>query len=581
MNHCRRNIAIALISLLLATFLFACKKNDTPENAKAPTNFTVSVEVVGTTEAMPNGNGSGAVNITLSAKNATVYQIILPTENNKTLTLNKPEGGTLSYAFTSNPGSTTTYPLQAIAYNGSVKTDTTLYVKVYCNFMKSDVSFWLTTPDKSVLFKSQNVGLNFVSSTNTNPTINVDATQKYQTIDGFGFALTGGSATLINKLDPQVKDDLLKELFTTDSTFIGISYLRLSIGASDLSASTFTYDDFPGDSTLQHFTMDMEKVDLIPVLQKILALNPDMKIIATPWSAPAWMKTNNDLYGGGNNPGKLKTNCYDVYSRYFVKYIQTMEAAGIPIEAITPQNEPLNAWNNPAMLMESNEQANFIKNYLAPQFKANGIKTKIVIYDHNLDHPEYATSILSDPDAYSVVDGSAFHLYAGVISTMSAVHTQFSNKNLYFTEQYTSSAGDFGGDVQWHIENVIIGATSNWSKNAIEWNLASDPNMQPHTSGGCSECLGAITINGTTVEKRNQSYYAVAHASKFVRPGSVRISSTAVNNLPNVAFQTPDGKKALIVLNKANTSTTFNILYNRQIVTPTLPAGAVGTFVWQ
>jgi len=288
------------------------------------------------------------------------------------------------------------------------------------------------------------------------------------------------------------------------------------------------------------------------------------------------MKTNNNLSGGS-----LKPECYDVYSRYFVKYIQTMEAAGIPIEAITPQNEPLNAYNNPAMLMQSDEEANFIVNYLAPQFKANGITAKIIIYDHNLDHPEYATSILSNASAYNVVDGSAFHLYAGIIGTMSSVHNQFPNKNLYFTEQYTSSGGDFGGDVQWHIENVIIGATINWSKNAIEWNLASSPNMQPHTSGGCSDCLGAVTISGTTVVSRNQSYYAAAHASKFVRPGSVRIaSSSATANLPNVAFQTPDGKKVLIVLNKANSSTTFNIRFNGQIVSPTLPAGSVGTFVW-
>jgi len=257
-----------------------------------------------------------------------------------------------------------------------------------------------------------------------------------------------------------------------------------------------------------------------------------------------------------------------------------MAAAGIPIEAITVQNEPLNAWNNPSMLMEAGEQADFIKNYLAPQFKANGITTKIWIYDHNLDHPEYATTILSDPAANAVVDGSAFHLYAGNISTMSSVHTQFPNKNLYFTEQYTSSNGDFGGDVQWHLENVIIGATSNWSRNVIEWNLASDPNQKPHTSGGCSDCLGAVTINGSSVASRNQSYYVVAHAAKFVRPGSVRIASSGVANLLNVAFQTPDGKKVLIVLNKSNASMTFNIRFNGQAVSPTLSAGAVGTFVW-
>lgn len=564
-------------------FLYACSKNDTPQNsAKAPTNLQVLIQLVGASGSAPDGDGSGTVNITVSATNATTYQILLPTEGNKIFTLTNPNGGTVSHSFTANPGTTTTYPIQVIAYNGAVKKDTTLSVKVYSGIIKSDVAFWLTTPDQTVLFKQQNMALNFASSTNANPTISVDATQKYQAIDGFGYALTGGSATLINGLDATTKDNLLKELFNTDSTHIGISYLRLSIGASDLSATAFTYDDTPGDTTLQQFSIAPENVDLIPVLQKILALNPDMKIIATPWSAPAWMKTNNSLYGGGATPGILEPKYYGVYANYFVKYIQAMQAAGIPITAVTPQNEPLNAYNTPSMLMADTAEDDFIKNYLAPAFQANGITTKIIVYDHNLDHPEYATDILGDPDTYGLVDGSAFHLYAGAIGTMSSVHTQYPNKNIYFTEQATFGDGSFGGDLQWHIQNVIIGATSNWSRNVLEWNLASDSNYGPHLNqpGSCANCLGAITISGSSVLKRNQSYYVIAHASKFVRPGSVRIASSSVTDLPNVAFQTWDGKRVLIVLNTASASTTFNIQFNGQIVSPTLAAGAVGTFVW-
>ncbi|WP_221413121.1 glycoside hydrolase family 30 beta sandwich domain-containing protein [Dysgonomonas sp. 521] len=568
---------------LLSLFLFiACSSNDGSDDSQlsvAPTNLKIKVEVVGASDSNKYGDGSGAVHLTLSATNATSYQIVLPTENNKMLSLDEP-GGTVNYSFTSAPGTVTTYPIAVFAYNGDAVTDTTIFVQVWCALAKSDVALWMTNLDGSTLFKQQNVSLNFGQATDIYPTIDVDATQKYQTVDGFGYALTGGSASLINGLLPQAKDDLLKELMLTDSTHIGVSYLRVSIGASDLSFSTFTYNDSPGDMDLQHFNMDMEKKDLIPILQKMLALNPSLKIMGSPWSAPAWMKTNNTLYGGGAQPGKLKPECYDVYARYFVKYIQTMEAAGIPIDAITPQNEPLNAWNNPSMLMEADEQADFVKNHLAPQFKANGIKTKIIIYDHNLDHPEYAIAILNDPEAYKVVDGSAFHLYAGDIKTMSAVHDKFPEKNLYFTEQFTSSKGDFGGDVQWHIENLIVGAMRNWSKNIIEWNLASDPNMQPHTEGGCSDCLGAVTINGGSVTQRNQSYYVIAHAAKFVRPGSVRIASSEMNNLPNVAFQTPDGKHVLIVLNKSDLAATFSIRFNGQMVSPTLPSGSVGTFVW-
>lgn len=447
--------------------------------------------------------------------------------------------------------------------------------------VKTDVSFWMTKPDKSVLFKKQSgTSLVFSSEPNGYSTINVDSTQTYQSIDGFGFALTGASAELINYLSEDTKKALLKELFLTDSTNIGVSYLRISIGASDLSSEPFTYDEVkPGqttDTNLQNFTIEKEKKDLIPVLQKIIALYPSIKIVATPWTAPIWMKTN-DSYVGGS----LKTQYYGVYAQYFVKYIQAMEAEGIHITAITPQNEPLNAYNNPAMLMTAAEEDNFVKNYLGPAFKANNINTKIIIYDHNLDHPEYPTSILSDTAAAKYIDGSAFHLYAGDINTMSSVHNLFPNKNLYFTEQYTASTGNFGNDLDWHVQNLIIGAIRNWSKNVIEWNLASDPSQSLHTSGGCSTCLGGLTIGANDAISRNVSYYIIAHAAKFVRPGSVRIGSNNIGDLLDVAFITPEGQKVLIVLNAGTYATTFNIRYRGKTVSPSLAAGAVGTFVWK
>jgi glucosylceramidase len=447
--------------------------------------------------------------------------------------------------------------------------------------VKTDVAFWMTKPDKSVLFKKQtNTSLIFSTAPNGNSTIDVDTTQTFQSIDGFGFALTGASAELINYLSAGTKEALLQELFLTDSTYIGVSYLRISIGASDLSSEPFTYDEVnPGqtaDTALQNFTIEKEKKDLIPILQKIVALDPTIKIIATPWTAPIWMKTN-DSYVGGS----LKPEYYGVYAKYFVKYIRAMAAEGIDITAITPQNEPLNAYNNPAMLMTASEEDDFVKNYLGPAFKANNINTKIIIYDHNLDHPEYAISILGDTAAAKYIDGSAFHLYAGDINTMSSVHDAFPNKNLYFTEQFTSSTGNFGNDLDWHVQNLIIGAIRNWSKNVIEWNLASDPTQSLHTAGGCSTCLGALTIGSNDQVTRNVSYYIVAQAAKFVRPGSVRIGSNNVGDLLDVAFKTPDGQKVLIVLNSGSYTTTFNIRFRGKIVSPSLAAGAVGTFIWK
>lgn len=442
--------------------------------------------------------------------------------------------------------------------------------------VKTDVEFWLTKADKSVLLKKQNVGLLFSESTNQFPTIAVDTATTYQSIDGFGFCLTGGSAYLINSLPESQRESLLKELFSSDSGCIGISYIRVSIGASDLSLNVFSYDDIPAGQTdfaLNNFSLNPDKADLIPVLKRALFYNPDLLIIGSPWSPPTWMKTNGSSIGGS-----LKTDCYDVYARYFVKYIQEMQAEGITIHAITPQNEPLHGGNNPSMLMTASEQANFIKNYLGPAFQNAGLITKIVIYDHNCDRPDYPLDILNDPDARQYVDGSAFHLYAGDISALSQVHYAYPDKYVYFTEQWVGGPSNFAGDLQWHIKNLIIGATANWSKVVLEWNLASDPYYNPHTNGGCTSCEGALTIGATVT--RNVSYYIIAHASKFVPKGSVRIASDIPNKLPNVAFKTPEGEKVLIVLNELNDYQTFNIKFNEKVVTTRLSPGSVATFIW-
>lgn len=438
---------------------------------------------------------------------------------------------------------------------------------------KSDVAVWLTTPDKSSLFQKQNVTLNFSGTTNANTTLTVDSTQVFQTIDGFGFTLTGGSASLINSLSASSKDALLRELFATDSAHIGISYLRISIGASDLVPAPYTYDDGSVDVNLQNFSIDKEKTDLLPVLQKILAINPNIKILATSWTAPTWMKTNNSFVAGN-----LNTAYYGVYANYFVKYFQAMKAQGINIDAMTLQNEPLNPYNNPSMVMLANEETNFIKNNLGPAFQSAGIKTKIICYDHNADHEAYPDSVLRDPTANAFVDGSAFHLYGGSIGALSTLHNSFPNKNIYFTEQYTAYPSNFPADIQWAFSNLIVGATRNWSKNVLEWNLASDPNLGPHTDGGCKNCLGAVTI-GSTIS-RNVSYYIIAHASKFVRPGAVRIASDDSNTLPNVAFKNTDGSKVLIVLNNTSSYQTFNIKFNNKVAAATLAGGAVATYIW-
>ncbi len=434
---------------------------------------------------------------------------------------------------------------------------------------------WLTTGNQSTLFQKQASALAFSSASNSFPMIDVDSAQTFQTIDGFGYTFTGSSAYLIQKMGASERSNLLKELFSSDG--IGVSYLRVSMGASDLSPSVFTYNDLPAgetDTELAKFSLSKDLEDVIPLLKQVLAINPSIKILATPWTAPVWMKTNSSAIGGS-----LKPEYYGVYAKYFVKYIDAMKANGITIDAVTIQNEPEHGGNNPSMLMTATEQAGFIKTSLGPAFKAAGISTKIITWDHNCDKPGYPIAILNDADARQYVDGSAFHLYAGDISALSTVHNAYPDKNLYFTEQWTSSTGDFGGDLKWHLKNVIIGSMRNWSKIALEWNLANDPSFGPHTEGGCTQCKGALTISGSAYTK-NVAYYIIAHASKWVSPGSQRINSSQHSIVPNVAFKRPDGKKVLIVLNDGNNPFSFNIRFKGAWATANLAAGAAGTYIW-
>lgn len=441
----------------------------------------------------------------------------------------------------------------------------------------NEVDMWLTKGDQSILLQKQNKTITFSNSGNAGSTIEVDDTKQYQTMEGFGYTLTGGSASLIHQMEASKKSALINELFGNEASSIGISYIRVSMGASDLDATVFSYNDLPDGETdipQSKFSINPDKVHLIPVLKMALQVNPNLKIIATPWSAPTWMKDNNNSIGGS-----LKPEYYASYATYFVKYIQAMKEEGITIDAITPQNEPLHPGNNPSMYMTADQQKDFIKNHLGPALAAANITTKIVLYDHNLDRPDYPLAILNDADARQFVDGTAFHFYAGDVAAMSQVHEAYPDKNIYFTEQWTDSQGEFAGDLKWHVKNVIIATSRNWSKLAMAWNIANDPTMGPHTPGGCTRCLGAVTINQSAITK-NVSYYTIGHASKFVPPGSKRIESSNITQLANVAFITPQGKKIMIIVNENNEPKPFNIKYKGKIAAVDIAANAVATLLW-
>jgi glucosylceramidase len=442
---------------------------------------------------------------------------------------------------------------------------------------------WITNGDQTKLMSKQASGASiYDTNATTDPSVSVDFSQQYQEIEGFGAALTGSSAIVINGMAPAAKDALIKDLFSSTEG-IGLSYMRLTIGASDFSANNFSYNDLPEGSTdaaLANFSIAQDETDVIPVLQAILAYSPNIKLMGSPWSAPAWMKTS-----GSMNGGSLKPEWYDTYGNYFVKYINAYAVHGISIAAITPQNEPLHEINTyPTMKMTAIEQADFIKNSLGPKFQAAGLNTKIIAYDHNFDVPSYPLTVLGDSEAAQYVDGSAFHAYGGDVSAMTQVHAAFPNKNLYFTEVSGGEwSPNFAENLKWSIGNIFIGTTRNWSKNVLLWNLALNSNYGP-TNGGCMNCRGVVTVNSSGAVTKNVEYYALAHFSKFIKPGAKRVNSTNFDNslnMQNVAFVNTDGSKVLVVLNSSTTARKFAVKVDDKKIVYTLEPTAVATIVWQ
>ncbi|HEX3985050.1 MAG TPA: glycoside hydrolase family 30 beta sandwich domain-containing protein [Acidobacteriaceae bacterium] len=443
----------------------------------------------------------------------------------------------------------------------------------------TSAQLWLSTVNRSAVLALQSTPVRFTESSTTDRTITVNDMEQYQSMEGFGFAVTGGSAELLMRMSPPARAALLRETFSPTGDGIHASYIRVSIGSSDMNDHPYTYDDVPAGETdpqLAHFSLAVDQSTVIPVLKQILSIDPEIKILGSPWSAPAWMKTNDNLRGG-----HLKPEDYQVYAQYFVKYIEGMQAEGIHLSAITIQNEPLNPKNTPSMAMFATEEDRFIADDLGPAFARAGIHTGIQVYDHNPDVPSYPLSILADPNANKYVEGTAFHLYGGAADAFTKVHNLYPRKDLFMTEQsVTEGPRSTGLDIAEPVDRVLIGSTRNWSRNVLLWNLAANPEAGPHTNnGGCTGCWGALTLNGDQVT-RNVAWYALGHFSKFVPQGSIRVGTNDLEQLDNVAFLTPQGKVVLVVSNTGNFPFDFAISYHGKIARTSLPPESVGTYVW-
>ncbi len=450
--------------------------------------------------------------------------------------------------------------------------------------MKNVPDVWVTTVDQKYLLKK--VTLNEFSKnidvTGLTPkVIEIDTSRKYQEIDGFGASFTDSSAYLVYKvLEPEQRREVMKKLFSYDEG-IGISFLRQPIGASDYALTMYSYNDLPEgiteDPELKFFSIEHDRDYILPALKDALEINPLLKVMASPWSAPGWMKTSGIMIGGS-----LLPYMYEVYAKYLVKFIKAYESEGVPIYAITVQNEPLYVPKDyPGMRMSADEQARLIKNYLGPLLEKEGIKTKILIYDHNWDNTAFTMQILSDPEASKYVAGSAWHCYAGKHSAMSYIKELFPDKDIWFTE---ASGGDWVPaffdafmDQMMH----VIRSIRNWSRTVVWWNITLDEGNGPALFSNVrkSTCRGLIKVDKRTKKVAyNVDYYTLGHVSKFVKPGARRIWSTSFeNDLESVAFENKDGSIVVVVSNRTNAYKKVKI-NNFEFV---LPGFAGATFVWK
>jgi len=444
------------------------------------------------------------------------------------------------------------------------------------------VQLWLSTSNRRLKL-AQQPDIAMTARGSQTADIIVDVQKKFQTMVGFGAAMTDSSAWLIqNKLNFLQRRALLRELYGAPPN-LGLNMMRLTIGASDFSLKPYTLDDVPfgqTDPQLQHFNIAPTVHDLIPTVRQVLSINPGLRIVASSWSAPAWMKTTENLIGG-----ELLPQYESTYADYLVKYLDAYQGYGIAIFALTLQNEPgFVPITYPGMEVPAETRARVIAQYLGPKLASRSQKTQILEWDHNWSQPEQTLSVLANPDAARYIDGVAWHCYEGSQYAQGRVHRAFPQKDAYITE---CSGGDWAsavnGELLWFTRELLVTGTRQWARGVIYWNLVLDEQHGPHF-GGCTLCKGVVTIDARTgAITRNDEYYAFAHFSRFVLPGAVRVESTMTDDkgLANVAFQNADdGSIVLVMVNSNAEAFPVSVAQGQTRFEYTMPPESVATFVW-
>ena len=457
---------------------------------------------------------------------------------------------------------------------------------------EGDVALYVTTAYRTKDLSREAVS--FSQKDNMAPTtIKIDPNVRYQQMDGFGAAITGSTCYNLMQMKPEDRTAFLKQTFSTTEGH-GMSYIRISIGCSDFSLSEYTCCDTPG---IENFALQSEEKDyIIPILKEILAINPDVKIMGTPWTAPQWMKVNNlNTLSPCNTwtSGHLNPNYYQDYATYFVKWIQVFNNEGITIYSITPQNEPLNRGNSASMYMSWEEQRDFVKNALGPKLKSAGINTKIYAFDHNYNYDNiaseqsYPTKIYGDADAAQYLAGAAFHNYGGDKNELNTVHDANPEKELVFSETSIgtwNSGRDLRTRLTEDMREVALGTVNNWCRGVIVWNLMLDNDLGPNRDGGCQTCYGAVDISNSDYKTivRNSHYYITAHMSAVVQPGAIRIGSGGYtdSNVVYTAFENPDGSYALVLTNNNEGNKLITVADGENHFAYNVPGKSVVSYKW-
>jgi glucosylceramidase len=438
---------------------------------------------------------------------------------------------------------------------------------------------WLTTADETQKLAPQPLQ-RAAGPAVGDEAVAIDSSKHFQRMHGFGAAMTDASALLLSKLSEDKRKALMAELFGRGNGGLGLSFTRLTVGASDFSTSDYSYDDTPAnapDPQLRYFSIDPAKKYVLPRVREALAINPELKVMISPWSAPAWMKTTRSLI-----KGQLVPQYYPAFAAYLARTVQEFGREGVPVSMLTIQNEPdFEPGDYPGMRVNSPDRAVIIGNYVGPELRRRGLKTQILDYDHNWDNPEMPLTVLGDANARQYVSGVAWHCYEGDVPAQSPVHDAYPDKDAWLTE---CSGGEWSPKyaevLGWMTDKLIIGASNNWSRGTLLWNLALDPAHGPHT-GGCSDCRGVVTIDPATGSvSRNVEYYILGHASRFVLPGAYRIAALKRGDeIEAAAFLNRDGSRVAILHRKSGEGPVA-IAIDGERYAVVIPNGSVATLRW-